>query len=90
MNVNMNMKKKHFIADIGEMAALLEARLQRNLDAVRSMDRDLTPVENARFETGWGALRDQITSLREMQEAWERGHPVYRKVEKMIEDENGC
>jgi len=79
------MEQKHFIADIDEMIAGLEARRQRNIEAVKAMGRELTPAEDARFEVGWGMLTDMITDLTKLRDGWRDGHPMYRKTEKMLE-----
>lgn len=76
---------KHCATDLREMIRLLEERQQRNIDAVRGMDRELTPVENARFEVGFGLLSDLLRDLRQMADGWEQGQPNYRVTEKALE-----
>jgi len=80
------MKQDHFLSDLDEMIAGLQARRQRNVEAVKAMTRELTPAEDARFEVGWGMLTDQINDLQKMRDGWAEGHPMYRKTEKMLED----
>jgi hypothetical protein len=80
------METPHYLSDLDEMIAGLDERQQLNIDAVRAMDRELTDAENARFEVGWGLLRDLTTDLRQMRDAWAEGHPMYRKTEKMLEN----
>jgi hypothetical protein len=80
------MEKAHYLSDLDEMIASLVARDQRNIEAVRELKRELTPVENARFEVGWGFIRDQLMDLRKMREWWAKDQPMYRKTEKMLKD----
>lgn len=80
------MELPHYLSDLDEMIAGLVAREQRNIEAVRELDRELTPEENARFEVGWGFIRDQLTDLRTMRDWWAKGQPMYRKTEQMLED----
>ncbi len=80
------MELPHFLSDLDEMIAGLEARGQRNIDAVKELDRELTPEEKARFEVGWGFIRDQLTDLRTLRKWWAEGQPMYRKTEQLLED----
>jgi hypothetical protein len=80
------MEVKHCTMDLREMIRLLEERQQRNIDAVREMGRELTPVENARFEVGFGLLSDLLIDLRQMADGWDNGLPNYRITEKELDE----
>ena len=80
------MKPEHYLSDLDEMIAGLAARQQRNVDAVKAADRDLTPEEELRFEVGWCMTRDLLADMRTMRDWWAKGHAMYRKTEKMLED----
>jgi len=80
------METKHHIADLDEMIKGLEERQQLNIATIKEMGRELTKIENTRFEVGWGMLRDQLLDLRKMRDAWSKGYPMYRKTEKMMEE----
>jgi hypothetical protein len=70
--------------DLREMIRLLEERQQRNIAAVREMDRDLTPTEEARFEVGFGLLADLVNDLCNMANGWEDAQPNYRVTERAL------
>lgn len=77
------------ISDIDELIAGLQARQELNVETVRAMNRDLTEAENARFEVGWGLLRDLLMDLNSIRNAWAEGSPAYRKTEQMLEGKTG-
>ena len=78
------MEIEHCISDLDEMISGLEQRAQRNIDAVKELERELTPEEDARFEVGWGFIRDQLDDLRKMRECWSRDEGFYRKTEQAL------
>lgn len=80
------MKVRHCVMDLRELIRLLEERQQRNIAAIREMDRDPTPVEEARFEVGFGLLADLVGDLRSMANGWEDGHPNYRVTEQALKE----
>jgi len=83
------MEVKHCTMDLRELIRMIEERKQRNIDAVREMDRELTPVENARFEVGVGLMMDLLVDLRQMADGWDQGLPNYRITEKALEEPDG-
>lgn len=81
------MQVKHCVMDLRELIRLLEERQQRNVEAIRSMDRDPTPVEEARFEVGFGLLADLVGDLRSMANGWEDDQPNYRVTERALKEQ---
>lgn len=79
---------KHCQMDLDKLIERLQERLQRNIDAIKSLDREPTPVEEARFEVGWGLLRDLLIDLNGMKDSWADGRGAYRVTEKDLSHED--
>lgn len=77
------MEVKHCVMDVREMLRLLTERRRKNVDEVRG--KELTPVQEARFEVGTLLLMDLERDLRKMANAWEDGYPAYRVTEEDLE-----
>lgn len=81
------MKTQHCIMDLRELIRLLNERQARNIQAVKDSDHELTAMESARFEVGFGLLCDLLRDLKGIADAWDNGQPHYRVTEQMLEKE---
>lgn len=78
---------QHCIMDMAELTNGIRDRLQRNIDEIKASTRKLTPVEEARFEVGYGLLKDLLIDLDNIKKSWEGGHGAYRITEKILDHE---
>jgi len=81
------MELKHCVMDIEDIVRGMRERIQHNVDDVRKMDRDLTPVEDARFEVGTLLLKDVVDDLEQVIAAWKDNAPARRVTEIAIKEE---
>jgi hypothetical protein len=76
---------KHCVMDLEDMIKSMQDRLQRNVDDVKKMGRELTEVEDARFEVGSLLLMDIVDDLQGVVAAWKDNAPARRVTEEAIE-----
>ncbi|MBM4372155.1 MAG: hypothetical protein FJ098_10905 [Deltaproteobacteria bacterium] len=81
------MDRSHCLLDLQQQIRALRDRHKRNVEAVRKLGADLTPVENARFEVGTLLCLDLLHDLEEMTSCWHRDFPAYRATEEKILEE---
>ena len=75
------MNSADYLMDLRALLRALRERQDRNVTAIRAIDRELTPIEEARFDVGWRLLRDVIMDIEEMESAWTQDVPAYRVTE---------
>lgn len=78
------MELKHCVMDLEDIVRGMHERIQRNVDDVREMGRDLTPVEDARFEVGTLLLKDVVDDLEQVIAAWKDNAPARRVTQVAI------
>jgi hypothetical protein len=76
--------KNHCAMDLRQLIRQQRDRIRANADAVKG--RELTPVEEARFEVGTLLLMDLVQQLEEMVGCWDKDHPAYRVTEQALEE----
>ena len=80
------LNKTHCSMDLRQLIRQQRDRIQDNVEAVKG--RELSPVEEARFEVGIRLLTDLVQQLEEMAGCWDKDHPAYRVTERALEEES--